>query len=237
MKNIAIIFAGGVGSRMNSPEKPKQFLEWNGKAILIHTLLVFEQNNNIDGIILACKEDWIEYTKDLIYRENLKKVIDIVPGGETALESQYFALKRASEIFQKEKVAVLIHDGVRPLVDGKTIDRNIESVRTFGNAITVTPAIETVIMTKKNTIKNIMDRSTCYMAKAPQSFILEEILEAHRKSREKGTYSYIDSASLMLAHGYELHTVLGETENIKITTPSDYYMFLGISKARENSNE
>lgn len=231
--NIALIFAGGIGSRMGS-DTPKQFLEWNGKAIIIHTLNVFEKHSDIDEIVIACKEDWIDYTKELIGKEGLSKVVAIVPGGRTALESQYNGLKKIKQLHSGEDVAVLIHDGVRPLVDAATVKRNIDSVWQFGNAITVTNAIETVIkINKEESVVEILNRDYCRMAKAPQSFKLDDILFVHEKAIADGMHNFIDSASMMIHYGYTLHTVMGEPENIKVTTPSDYYMFLGISKNRE----
>lgn len=231
--NIALIFAGGIGSRMGS-DTPKQFLEWNGKAIIIHTLNVFEKHSDIDEIVIACKEDWIDYTKELIEKEGLSKVVAIVPGGKTALESQYNGLKKIKQLHSGEDVAVLIHDGVRPLVDAATVKRNIDSVWQFGNAITVTNAIETVIkINEEESVVEILNRDYCRMAKAPQSFKLDDILFAHEKAITDGMHNFIDSASMMIHYGFTLHTVMGEPENIKVTTPSDYYMFLGISKNRE----
>ena len=233
MKRIAVIFAGGVGARMNNSKTPKQFLEWNGRPILIQTLDVFEQTDLIDGIVLACKAEWIEHTQNLIKEAGLQKVLSIVPGGESALDSQYNGLAEAKRLFPNEDVTVLIHDGVRPLVDKATIERNIESVETKGSAITVTPAIETVMVTDNGSINRILNRSECLMAKAPQSFKLDDILSVHDRAKAEGTHNFIDSASMMMYYGYTLYPVLGETENIKITTPSDYYMFTGIIKNRE----
>ena len=233
MKRIAVIFAGGVGARMNNSKTPKQFLEWNGRPILIQTLDVFEKTESIDGIVLACKAEWIDYTQNLIKETGLQKVLSIVPGGESALDSQYNGLAEAKRLFPNEDVTVLIHDGVRPLVDKATIERNIESVETKGSAITVTPAIETVMVTDNGSINRILNRSECLMAKAPQSFKLDDILSVHDRAKEEGTHNFIDSASMMMHYGYTLYPVLGETENIKITTPSDYYMFTGIIKNRE----
>ena len=235
--NIALIFAGGIGSRMGS-DTPKQFLEWNGKAILIHTLDVFEKHLDIHEIVVACKEDWIDYTKELIQKEGIRKVVSIVPGGKTALDSQYNGLIKIKQLHPEEDVTVLIHDGVRPLIDAATINRNIESVRKFGNAITVTKAIETVIkIDKTGSVEEILNRDCCRMAKAPQSFRLEDILGVHERAIKEGRHSFIDSASMMIHYGYTLHTVMGESENIKVTTPSDYYMFLGISKNREDERK
>lgn len=142
-------------------------------------------------------------------------------------------MTEAKRLFPNEEVTVLIHDGVRPLVDKATIERNIESVETKGSAITVTPAIETVMVTDNGSINRILNRSECLMAKAPQSFKLDDILSVHERAKTEGIHNFIDSASMMMHYGYTLYPVLGETENIKITTPSDYYMFTGIIKNRE----
>ncbi len=230
--NVALIFAGGIGSRMGS-DTPKQFLEWNGKAIIIHTLNVFEKHPEIDAIVIACKEEWINYTEELIQKEGIRKVTSIVPGGVTALDSQFNGLKEIKRLYPEEEVAVLIHDGVRPLVDTATIKRNIDSVWSNGNAITITKAIETVIkIDEDGSVQEILDRDYCRMAKAPQSFRLNDIIAAHEQAIAENKHDFIDSASMMLYLGHTLHTVMGESENIKVTTPSDYYMFLGISKNR-----
>ena len=231
--NVALIFAGGIGSRMGN-DIPKQFLEWNEKAIIIHTLNVFEIHPEIDAIVISCKEDWIDYTQKLIEKEGIKKVVSIVPGGTTALDSQFNGLKEIKRLYPKDKIAVLIHDGVRPLVDAATVKRNIDSVWKFGNAITVTKAIETVIkIDEEGSVEEILNRDYCRMAKAPQSFILDDIIEAHEQAIAEGKHDFVDSASMMIHYGHTLHVIMGEPENIKITTPSDYYMFLGISKNRE----
>ena len=233
MKHIAVIFAGGIGSRMGS-DTPKQFLTWDGKAILIHTLEVFEQHPQIDGIVLACKEEWMDYSGRLIAEAGLKKVLSIVPGGATALDSQYNGLREVKRICPGEDVIVLIHDGVRPLVDLETISRNILSAEEFGSAITVTNAIETVIcVNEAGDLTDVLERSTCRMAKAPQTFLLSQILAVHEKAISEGRHTFIDSATMMYTYGYSLHTVMGTPENIKVTTPSDFYMFLGISKSRK----
>ena len=225
MKRIAVIFAGGVGSRMKNDKMPKQFLEWNGKPILIQTLSIFEE------------EPFIDYARALIAKEGLQKIVSIVPGGETALDSQYNGLLEVKRLYGVDDITVLIHDGVRPLVDRSTIVRNIRSVETKGSAITVTPAIETVMVTDDGEIKTILNRQQCLMAKAPQSFRLVDILSVHDTSIAEGIHDFIDSASMMMHYGYPLYPVWGEPENIKITTPSDYYMFTGILKNRESGGE
>ena len=116
MSNVAVIFAGGTGQRMNTRTRPKQFLELHGKPIIVYTLEVFDQHKEIDGIVLVMLESWIGYTEELVRKYGLKKVRKIVPGGASGQESIYNGLKGAAEFYGDEDI-VLIHDGVRPLID------------------------------------------------------------------------------------------------------------------------
>lgn len=233
--NIAVIFAGGTGTRMNTKSKPKQFLEMHGKPVLIYTLEHFENHPMIDHIILVCLESWIEEAKIVLDKFGIQKVRKIVRGGSSGQESIYNGVQAAMELYGGDNV-VLIHDGVRPLINEETITSCIEMTNEKGNAITVSPAIETIFLRNEdsNCVGQIFNRSHCEMAKAPQCFRLKEIYEAHEEARRNKLSDFIDSASLMQYYGYNLYTVEGPTENIKITTPSDFYIFRAIMDAKEN---
>lgn len=233
--NIAVIFAGGTGQRMNTKTLPKQFLELHGKPILVYTLEHFEKHRQIDGIVLVCVQDWLDYCEELLQKYHIKKVKAVVPGGQSGQESIRNGLNKAAELFPQDSV-VLIHDGVRPLIDEETISKDIASVQQHGSAITVSPAIETIALrSDTGEVGEIIERSRCQMAKAPQCFYLKDILEAHQKAQAENRNDFIDSASLMRHYGHSLFTVEGPTENIKITTPSDFYLFRALLDARENS--
>lgn len=233
--NIAIIFAGGTGQRMKTTSCPKQFLEVHGKPVLIYTLEQFERHSQIDGIVLVCLESWIDYAKQLIKRFQITKLQSIVPGGETGQESIFNGIKRAYELYSKDDI-VLIHDGVRPLIDQYTISHCISSVAEHGNAITVAPAVETVFLKDDgiNHVGRILNRDICEMAKAPQCFYLKDIYAAHLMAQKEKRNDFIDSAGLMQHYGYELFTVEGPADNIKITTPADFYIFRALLDAKEN---
>src|SRR5574344_1257836 len=124
--NIALIFAGGSGTRMNSVAKPKQFLELNGKPIIIYTLEIFDSLPAIDGIIVVCVDGWIDYLKKFLRKFEITKVTEIVSGGTTGQDSIYNGIKAASRIYPDDSI-VLIHDGVRPLITEKAILDNIET--------------------------------------------------------------------------------------------------------------
>ena len=165
--NIGVIFAGGVGKRMNSRVKPKQFLNVYGKPIIIHTLEVFDSHPDIDAIVVACLEEWIPYLQELIEKYNLKKVKKIVPGGRSGQESIYHGLQAAKQVAGQEKSIVLIHDGVRPMIYKKTIDDNLQSVREHGSAITSVAVKETVlVVSEDNSIKEVPNRKDTRLARA-----------------------------------------------------------------------
>lgn len=235
--NIGTIFAGGIGSRMHSKDKPKQFLELYNKPIIIYTLEYFENNSNIDGIVIACVEEWIPYLKNIIYKYRIEKVKKIVPGGKNGQESIYNALCAAREITDNlDETIVLIHDGVRPLINDKLLTDCIDCVREKGSAITAGIVKETItIVNQNNYIEEVPARDKSRVAKAPQCFWLRDILEVHEKAREEGKNDFIDSCTMMQHYGYKLYMVDGPYENIKITTPDDYYTMRAILEAKENA--
>ena len=233
--NFALIFAGGIGSRMGS-EKPKQFLEVDGIPIIVHVLLHFQKHSKIDGIVIASKGEYVAYCKELCEKYSIEKLLKVVPGGMTGQGSIYNGLKIIAEEYSRnpESDIVLIHDGVRPAISEKLISDNIRCVEDFGNSITVAKAIETVIrIDDAGKVRETVDRSECRNAKAPQCFRVDDIWIAHKRALKDGITDSIDSATLMSLYGTVLHTVECGPENIKITTPNDYYMFRAMYMAEK----
>ena len=223
--NIAVIFAGGIGSRMNSKALPKQFLEIHGKPILIHTLEKFENHPEIDAIELATNPDWRDLTEKLLRKHEITKCQWVVNGGETGQESRHKALRAiAADVEDPSDVIVLLHDGVRPLINDTLISENIEMARTKGNAITCTKNNETVAVSADETITEVIPRDHIYAAQAPQTFHLDEILALYDLAVEEGETNSIDSCTLMATHGRQLFRVEGPRSNIKITTAEDFYV-------------
>lgn len=233
--NIGVIFAGGVGTRMHSKDRPKQFLELYNKPIIIHTLEHFENNVEIDAVVIACVEEWIPYLEKLLYKYRIEKVKKIVPGGKTGQLSIYNGLMAAKEVARDEKTIVLIHDGVRPLINPELLSANIKGVREYGSAITAGVVKETIVVIDEElNVKQVPSRAHSRMAKAPQSFWLDEILAVHEKALTNGRDDFIDSCTLMKQYGKQLHMIDGPYENIKITTPDDFYTMRAILEAKEN---
>ncbi len=233
--NVAIIFAGGVGKRMNSGGTPKQFLELHGKPIIIHTLEVFENCPEIDGICISCHKDYLQYMKKLCNKFLIQKVRWIVPGGTTGQDSIFNGLDAVYQDCPEDTV-VLIHDGVRPNITTDLLQANIDSVLEHGSAVSCAEATETPAQTdSEGRICSVTPRAHAVIAKAPQSFRLGDIYNAHKTAQSQGRNDFIDSASMMRHYGMELYTVPCRWDNIKITTPSDFYIFRAILEAKENS--
>lgn len=236
MSNIAVIFAGGVGSRMNSRELPKQFLEIYNKPIIVHTIEFFERNEYVDGIIVVCVKEWIDYFNKLIYKFRLEKIRAVVPGGETGQLSIYNGLRAAEQIAIGENSIVLIHDGVRPLINIDLITHNINDVIEHGSSITSGIVKETIVeIDDNNDVMIVPDRAHSRVAKAPQCFYLKDILDSHERALKEGIINFIDSCTMMKHYGYKLHMTDGPYENIKITTPDDFYTMRAILQAKEDA--
>ncbi len=234
-KNIAVIFAGGSGKRMHAKDKPKQFLFVHGKPIIVHTIEIFNAHPEIDGIIVVCIEDWIPYMEELKYRYRLEKIAAIVPGGESGQLSIFNGLREAARIYGREGHTVLIHDGVRPMINADLITANLRSVEKTGSSVSSGPSNETVVLINDSgEVEEVVDRSRSRIAKAPQGFRLDEVLSIQERAISEGLTNMIDTCTLMHHYGKPLSIVECGTDNVKITTPEDFFMFRAVADAREN---
>ena len=225
--NYALILAGGTGQRMKTSGMPKQFLEVYGKPIIVYTLETFERNEEIDEIVIPCNKGWIGHLQELVDRFHITKVKHIVEGGKTRSDSALAGLRAVEGGFEDGDI-VVIHDGVRPLVQQQTISKNIETARQYGNAMTVKANVETIVVTKTDsaTWDDFKSRSIAYTLTSPQSFRARELVSAleEANSLEDDAVLPLLDASLVYARlGKEIHLVIEDGNNIKITTPEDYY--------------
>ena len=227
MKNIAVIFAGGTGTRMGVSDVPKQFLEVGGKPIIIYTLEHFQKHAQIDEIYVVCIERWIDYLQGLIDTNHIDKVRSVIAGGGSGMDSIYLGLKEAQKNCQPDDI-VLIHDGVRPFVTEDLISRNIADARSYGNSITCTECNETFIMSKNGVdVADVPIRRESFTAQAPQAFRLGEVIEAHEQVRESNpNYTdIVDNCTLFHTLGKRTYMTKGVRGNTKITNPVDIYIF------------
>ena len=217
---------------MNTVSRPKQFLELNGKPVIIYTLELFDNHPLIDGIVCVCIEPWIPFLKKQLKKFEINKVEAIVPGGETGQDSIYNGLIEIEKLGPGTSY-VLIHDGVRPLVKKETVIENIIQAKEKGNAVTCVPLTETVIC-NDNVNYTAIDRNNSLIARAPQTFILKDLIEVHNEARKDMRHDFVDTCTLMLYYGKKISVVYGSSENIKITTPSDIFAFKSFLQKRES---
>ena len=231
---IAIVFAGGSGTRMGNA-LPKQFIEIDGKPILLHTLELFQRHPRIDAIYLAVHADYVDDAKKLAAAAGIGKLAGVVAGGDSAQASIYNALLLARSSGERDDAVALIHDGVRPYVDDAVIDANVDAVVEHGNAVTFTPCVETLVISRDGrTIDALPYRRESYTAQAPQSFRLGDVLAAHDRirARPEGYTDMIDQATICWTLGIPIHLVPGNRGNIKVTTPEDLVVLDALLKWR-----
>lgn len=236
--NIAIIFAGGLGQRLNNGENstPKQFLKINDKPIIIRTLELFQTHKDIDKIYISIHPDYYEYMQDLVKYYYITKTVGIVNGGKTGQESIYNALKLAQKENPQDSI-VLIHDGVRPNITEEVITKNIECTKKNGNAITCTSCFETILISENGiNPEHVPYRKDTYAAQAPQTFHLGEVIEAHEITRKTNpNYTdIVDTCTLYKTLDKKTFMVKGNRGNIKITTIEDLYILRALIRYKED---
>ena len=216
----ALIFAGGVGKRMKSEDIPKQFLEVEGKPIIVRTIEHFYSHVMVEKIGVVCLETWSEEFQRDVVKYNLKKIDSVLPGGDTGYQSIHNGLMEIAKDAAKDDI-VLICDGVRPMLSEELITTCIQEAQKFGTAVPVTPSIDSVLYSEDGSVcSRNCERQKIFITQAPQGYTVERILEAHRSAEERGIES-VSSADLLLELGQEIHIFQGIRENIKITTQED----------------
>lgn len=217
MKVSVIITAGGKGERFGG-EIPKQFIELNGKPIIIHTIEAFTNIEEVESIIIPAHSEWFTYTKELISKYDLPKVKDIVVGGKERQDSVFNALQ--SNVLEDTEI-VMVHDSVRPFVDTKTIKKLIEQTEDYGAVVLGNmPKDPVKEVNSKSEIVKTIQRNKIAISQTPQCFWKDIITNAYQKARE---VNYIGSDSSQLAEfaGYKVFVIEGSEFNIKITTQFD----------------
>lgn len=227
--NIAIILAGGSGTRMGS-DVPKQFIDIYGKPLIIHTIESFDINSNIDYIAVVCKKDWQEDLKIWTRRFGINKLRWIVDGGETRQESIYNALNVIRNECLEEDI-VVIHDAARPLISQRIIDENIVGAKEYGAVDTVIPTPDTIVNSKDDkTINNVPLRKELYLGQTPQSFKYNLIFKAHKIAIDNNKLDATDDCQLVLDLNEKVYFVTGDKLNFKITTFEDLLLLKAVIK-------
>jgi len=221
----AMLFAGGVGSRMKSDDLPKQFLMVGDEPIIIRTAKHFAAHPEVDAIVIACKEDWIDYLGELLTKYEVSKVRAVIPGGETGYASIHNGVMKTAEFMTADDDIILICDGVRPMLSEELISNSIRLAREYGTAVPVTPSIDSLLYSEDGqTCSRSYERSSMYITQAPQGYTMEKILWAHSEAERRGITNPVSSSELFIELGHPVHLFIGERSNIKVTTPEDLNM-------------
>ncbi|MCX7982582.1 MAG: 2-C-methyl-D-erythritol 4-phosphate cytidylyltransferase [Syntrophales bacterium] len=217
MKTVAIVPAGGKGRRFLTTGRKKQFLELAGVPIIIHTLWALQSADVIDSMVLVVPEEDRDWFGKEIPRYGVDKVKVIVPGGEHRQDSVWAGILATDE----DADILLVHDGVRPLVEERLIENTVRAAREYGAALAALSVTDTVkLCNPDGWVINTLPRDNIFLAQTPQAFrrdIIVSAFEAAYRERFYGT----DESSLVERLGWPVHIVPGSHLNIKITWPED----------------
>jgi 2-C-methyl-D-erythritol 4-phosphate cytidylyltransferase len=214
--NGVVIVAAGTGSRMNMGIN-KQFIKLEGKEIIYYTIEKFYRNENIEDIVVVVKEEEAEFfRKEILDKYNFKN-IKIAYGGKERQDSVYNGLKS----LDKNCDIVLIHDGARPFVSDKIINKSIEEARENKAIVVGVPVKDTIkVIDNDNNIVDTPNRSLLWAVQTPQTFDYNLLIKSYEDAFKDNFYG-TDDAMLVERIGYKVKMVEGSYNNIKITTQED----------------
>lgn len=221
MKVVAVLLAGGSGSRMGS-ERPKQFLEVKGRTILEWSVRAFAQHSQVDEICIVSRADCIDDVKNIVTKGSYDKVKHVLPGGKERYDSSLAAIHTYNA--QKEDVCLLLHDAVRPLVSERIISDCIEALKQYEAVDVAIPTTDTIIqVNEEGVICQTPPRPTLRNVQTPQGFRLETIRRAYELALQDPGFQTTDDCGVVFRYlpDVPIKVVEGETTNIKITYPQD----------------
>jgi 2-C-methyl-D-erythritol 4-phosphate cytidylyltransferase len=225
--NAAVIIAGGTGSRMHM-DIPKQFINIYDKPVIIYTLEGFQRHPEIDMIGVVCLDGWQDTLKRYAKQYGITKLKWIISGGRTGQESIRNGVYRLEgELSEDDNV--VIHDGIRPMVDSSVLSDVLRVCSVYGNAVTATPFTEQIFLADEGgeTTSKFIPRDSVRKVATPQAYRFGELISAYRRAfaEEKGIYGSSYTNTMMVELGYTLHFAAGSDKNIKLTTKDDLEMF------------
>jgi 2-C-methyl-D-erythritol 4-phosphate cytidylyltransferase len=221
---FAAILAGGIGNRMGSIDKPKQYMLLGDKPIIIHTIEKFYINEKFEKIVVLCPKSWISHTVDLINKFIGKtNRILVINGGTVRNETIMNAINHIEDNFDIDKESVIVtHDAVRPFLTHRIIEENILYAQKYGACDTVIPATDTIIQSEDcEFISSIPKREFMFQGQTPQSFKILKLKELYNGLTDSEKEILTDAAKIFVIKGEKVHLVDGEINNIKITYPYD----------------
>ena len=220
-RNIAVILAGGVGTRLGL-STPKQFFKVAGKMVVEHTIDAFERNANIDEIAIVSNPMFISEFEDIVLRNGWKKVKKILKGGKERYDSSLSAIKA----YASEDVNIIFHDAVRPLVSQRIINEVAEALLHHHAIDVAIPATDTIIEVEGDFIHHIPERSRLKRGQTPQAFDLATIRKAYDIALKDPQFVVTDDCGVVKKYlpDEPIFVVNGEETNMKLTYKEDTYI-------------
>ena len=225
MPTIGVLLAGGSGAR-SGLEYPKQFLRLGGITVLEHALSVFESESSIDSIVIVASESWIDETKDIILSRGSQKACNVISGGTNRSDSSKAAIEFIYYELGVSTGKVLLHDAVRPLIDGSILRAVVVALDEFDAVDVVIDTADTIIQARNGVIVDIPRRSELRRGQTPQGFEISRLKAAYDAMAGDSLSDFTDDCSVMMTAfpDVPIATVEGSEENIKITKPLDIYL-------------
>lgn len=231
--NTALIIAGGVGARMGQ-DIPKQFINVYDKPVIVYTMEAFQIHPNIDEIEIVCLEGWHEIVYAYAKQFGITKLKNVVNGGINGQDSIRNGLEDIASRHQNDNDIVLVHDAIRPMLTQDIISDNIRVCKKYGNAITVVPCTAAMLKTFDGlSSEEQVPRDNLKTTQTPQTFYLNDILDAHREALEKGITKSVASCTLYIELGRKLYMSIGSEKNLKLTTLDDIDIFKALLNAQK----
>lgn len=236
--NIAVIIAGGSGHRMGQ-DIPKQFINVYDKPVLIYTLEGFQDHPQIDAIEVVCIDGWHDVLRAYAKQFNITKLKWIVSGGNSGQESIRNGVYNLEGKASADDI-IVIHDGIRPLVDASVLTDVLLKAKEFGNAVTSMPYNEQIFIVNKEdetTTTQYIPRETLRRVSTPQAYRFDILDKRYHEAFEKkiGIYGSSYTNTMMVELGETLHFASGSDKNIKLTTKDDLELFKAYLKADKDT--
>ena len=222
--NIALLTAAGSGTRMGQ-DIPKQFMTIDDCPVIIYTMLPFQEHPEIDAIAVVCLEGWEKTLQAYANQFGITKLKSVVAGGATGHESIHNGVVEIARLYPQD-TAVMIHDGIRPMLGNDVIADNLRVYREKGNATVVIPCAEVIFHSDTPTESTeVLDRSKVWRTQTPQTFRLDKLLWAHEEVEKRGLPSPIATCHLFSMLGEPVYFSKGSEKNVKLTTIDDIDIF------------
>ena len=236
-KNIAIIIAGGSGSRMGQ-NIPKQFINVYDKPVLVYTLESFQRHPMIDAIEVVCIEGWEQVLQAYANQFNISKLQWITKGGGSAQESIRNGVYNLEGKVNDDDI-IIIHDGIRPMIDDSVLTDVINKAKEYGNAVTSMPYNEQIFVVDKDdeqTTTQFIPRETLRRVSTPQAYRYDLLVTKYHEAYAKniGIHGSHYANTMMVELGVRLHFAKGSDKNIKLTTKDDLELFKGYMTKEED---